>query len=398
MQRGLASPGSPGGLRIFLCGDVMLGRGIDQILPSPCPPGLHEGYVRSALDYVRLAEAVNGPIQRPVDAAYVWGAALDELRRARPDARIINLETSVTRNDEPWPKGINYRMSPENAACLTAAGIDCCVLGNNHVLDWGRPGLLETLRTLDRLAIKSSGAGRDLASARAPAVLELRGANRLLVYSVASVCSGTPLDWAAEAHLPGVNVLGDLSSANAQRLSEQIAARRQPGDIVIVSIHWGPNWGYDVPDAQRRFAHDLIDRTGASVVHGHSSHHPKAMEIYRRRLILYGCGDFLNDYEGIAGYDAFRNDLSLMYLVDIDPGSGALAGLQMVPLRIRRFQLDRPSPADTAWLLDAMDREARRFGAGIEQAPGGRLRLRAGRTPRRRRTDGAKPGEPARTR
>src|SRR5216684_6891756 len=110
-------------MRLFLCGDLMLGRGVDQILPHPCDPALHETYVRSALVYVALAEAANGPIRRPVDPSYVWGAALEELQQLRPDARIVNLETSITRSADYVDKGINYRMSPENAACLEAAAI-----------------------------------------------------------------------------------------------------------------------------------------------------------------------------------------------------------------------------------------------------------------------------------
>src|SRR5271165_5172185 len=105
-------------MRIFLCGDVMTGRGIDQALPHPCSPVLHEGYVNSAIDCLRLAEQANGPVPRPADFAYVWGARLDEWLSARPHARIVNLETSITRSDAFEPKGINYRMSPENAPCL----------------------------------------------------------------------------------------------------------------------------------------------------------------------------------------------------------------------------------------------------------------------------------------
>src|ERR1700740_2702252 len=119
-------------IRLFLCGDVMMGRGIDQVLLQPCDAVLHENSAVSAIDYVHLAEAANGPVPRSVDAAYVWGAALDEFNRMRPDARIINLETSITRSEDYVPKGINYRMSPENAECLKAAAIDCCVLGKHH--------------------------------------------------------------------------------------------------------------------------------------------------------------------------------------------------------------------------------------------------------------------------
>ena len=112
----------PKRVRLFLCGDVMTGRGVDQIMAHPSDPVLYEGGVASALGYVRLAEAVSGDIARRAPPSYVWGAALDELSRRRPDFRIINLETSVTRSNSHVPKGINYRMSPENADCLTAAG------------------------------------------------------------------------------------------------------------------------------------------------------------------------------------------------------------------------------------------------------------------------------------
>ncbi len=115
----------------------MTGRDIDQILPRLCEPDLHEDYVQSAMDYVRLAESANGPIHRGVDPDYIWGASLDEFARMEPDARIINLETSITRSEDYASKGINYRMSPENADCLKAAATDCCVLGNNHILVGG---------------------------------------------------------------------------------------------------------------------------------------------------------------------------------------------------------------------------------------------------------------------
>ena len=83
-------------ITLFLCGDVMLGRGIDQILPHPGDPHLRELYAGSAKTYVQLAERVNGPIAAPVDFSDVWGDALAELQRAAPHARIINLETSIT--------------------------------------------------------------------------------------------------------------------------------------------------------------------------------------------------------------------------------------------------------------------------------------------------------------
>jgi poly-gamma-glutamate synthesis protein (capsule biosynthesis protein) len=367
-----AQPQQP--VRLFLCGDVMTGRGIDQALPQPCDPELHERYVRSAKDYVRLAERANGPIPDRVPASYIWGAALDELERKRPDARIINLETAVTRSDDYAPKGINYRMSPENAACLAAAKIDCCVLANNHVLDWGRAGLLQTLVRLESLGIKTAGAGRNLHDAATPAVLDLPQ-GRVLVFAFGSITSGIPHRWAATPDRPGVDLLPGLSEAGAMQAADRIARVKQPGDLVVVSLHWGPNWGYEIPAEQQRFAHTLIDKADVSVVYGHSSHHAKAIEVYRNRLILYGCGDFLNDYEGIRGYTEYRGDLALMYFADLEPASGNLAALEIVPLQIRKFQLVRPSEQDAVWVQQMLDRESVRFGTRVLPGPDGRLVL-----------------------
>ncbi len=329
----------------------------------------------SATGYVRLAEQVNGPIPTPVDFPYIWGAALDEFRRARPDARIINLETSITRSDTHIPKGINYRMSPENTGCLTAAGVDCCVLGNNHVLDWGHAGLLDTLATLELFQIKTAGAGRDAAQAMAPAILEIADEPRILVFSFASTASGTPRGWAATRDAAGVNLLADLSEATSAAITDRVVQIRRPDDIVVISVHWGPNWGYGIPDEQRWFAHQLIDKADVSIVHGHSSHHAKAIEVHNNRLILYGCGDFLNDYEGIEGYEEFRPDLSLMYFADIDPRSSDLVALELIPLQIKRFQLKRVVSGDVNWLQQKLDRESRPFGTRVRIAPEGKLAL-----------------------
>ena len=365
------------GMTLFLCGDVMTGRGIDQVLPHPGNPVLHEGYVTSALDYVALAERANGPIPRPAEFAYVWGDALAEWARAAPDLRIVNLETAVTTRDD-WQrgKGIHYRMHPANVPCLTAAAIDCCVLANNHVLDWGYAGLAETLQTLRRAKLQPAGAGRDRAEAAAPAVLTVAGKGRVLVFSFGVQSSGIPPDWAAAAGLPGVNLLADLSPATLRQIAAQVKAVKHPADVVVASIHWGGNWGYAVPEAHQRFARGLIDQCGMDVVHGHSSHHPQGIEVYRGRPILYGCGDFLNDYEGIAGYEAYRGDLSLMYFLTLDAASGQLLRLWMIPMQTRRFRLHRASAEDTRWLRAVLDREGRRLGSGVEAGPGGSLALR----------------------
>src|SRR5690606_40489693 len=98
------------------------------------------------------------------------------------------------------------------------------------------------------------------------------------------------------------------------------------------------------------------------IVHGHSSHHPKPIEVYRGRLVLYGCGDFINDYEGIGGRDEFRDELRLMYVVSVERGTGTLDGLTMSPLRARKMRLEPAPPSDRAWLRDTLNRISARFG------------------------------------
>jgi poly-gamma-glutamate capsule biosynthesis protein CapA/YwtB (metallophosphatase superfamily) len=352
---------------LFLTGDIMTGRGIDQILPFAGDPVIYEPYLKSAEGYVRIAEQTNGPIARPAAFAYVWGDALDALQRLKPDLRLINLETSITASSDFWKdKGINYRMHPQNIPVLTAAGINFCSLANNHVLDWGYAGLLETLRTLKKANIASSGAGRNLSEAAAPAVMVLAGKGRVIVFSFGFKSSGIPADWAAAADKPGVNLLTELSANSALHIAQNVRKIKHKGDIVVASIHWGGNWGYPIPGAQIEFAHRLVDEAGVDVIHGHSSHHVKGIEVYKERLILYGCGDFINDYEGIGGQEAFRADLSLMYFATIDPATGRLTRLQMIPTQIKRFRVGRASPADTLWLMNTLNREGTRFGTQVK--------------------------------
>ena len=109
---------------------------------------------------------------------------------------------------------------------------------------------------------------------------------------------------------------------------------------------------------------------------GHSSHHPRPVEVYRGRLVLYGCGDAINDYEGISGYEQFRGELRLLYLASVTADTGALAALHMVPMQARNMRLHHASAADSAWLADVLTRVSRRFGSHISHQPDGALILR----------------------
>lgn len=344
-----------GTVTLFVCGDVMLGRGVDQILPCPGDPELREISVRDARGYVELAEAANGPIPQPVDFRWPWGEALAALDEAEPDARVVNLETAVTDDGGFAPgKGVHYRMSPANLPCLAAVRPDVCVLANNHVLDFGRRGLGDTLDALADAGLRTAGAGRDGAAARQPAVVPLAGGGRLLVFSIGMMTSGIPVDWAATATRSGVDFAARPAPSVATALAGWLRAVKRPGDIVVASVHWGANWDWDVSATDVRFAHALVD-AGVDLVHGHSSHHPRPLEVYRDRLVLYGCGDLVDDYEGIGGHEEYRDELRLLYLVSVRPDSGRLAGARMVPLRVRRMRLERAGRADADWLRGALE-------------------------------------------
>ncbi|MEY2606731.1 MAG: hypothetical protein QOH31_4553 [Verrucomicrobiota bacterium] len=362
-------------IRLFLCGDVMTGRGVDQILPHPNDPTLHEPYIKDARCYVKLAESFNGEIPRPVESDYIWGDALAELDRAGVDLRIINLETSITSSENYWrDKKIHYRMNPGNIDCIAVACIDCCCLANNHILDWGYDGLAETLNTLDAAGIAHTGAGHDAKAAAAPAVLNVPGKGRVLVFSYGSPTSGVPREWAATAQRPGVNFLEDISEKTARRIAREMLGFNRQRDVIVTSIHWGGNWDYHIRDEEIRFAHQLIEH-GIAVVHGHSSHHVKTAEIYKDRLVLYGCGDFLNDYEGISGYEVFRSDLTLMYLPAIDPRRDQLVETQLVPMRIARFRPNRGAEADAKWFCGLLNQLGAPLGTRCELASNQTLTL-----------------------
>ena len=265
-------------MKIFLCGDVMTGRGIDQALPHPCSPILHEGYLNSAVDYLRLAEQAHGPVPRPVDFAYVWGADLAEWLSAQPHARIVNLETSITRatyrakghqlphesREHPMPEHGGHRL-------LRAGQQPCSRLGP------GRPH-----RTLNALR-----EGESRPPARA--AISRRPTRQPSSSSPAGAGSRLRAGVRNERHPPGLG--GRCREARGQSAILSFRCDRRPIVEELAEsggrgrrrrLHpLGAELGLSVPTDQRRFAHGLIEGAGVSIVHGHSSHHAKAIEVYR---------------------------------------------------------------------------------------------------------------------
>lgn len=354
---------NPEPLRIVLGGDLMLGRGIDQCMARHVDPHLVEPQVRDARYYLELAERRHGPIAVPLSAQAPWGDALAWLEGDAARLRLVNLETAITTSPEPWiGKAVHYRMHPANVRCLQAARIDACSLANNHVLDWGQAGLADTLQALRRAGIRTAGAGLNARQAERPARLPLKAGGALLLFAWAFPSSGVPLSWQASSDQSGVALLARIDEASLEHMRRCIAGLRRPGDRVVVSLHWGANWVEEIPPSHRWLARRLIDQAGVEVVFGHSSHHPLPLELHGGRLILYGCGDLINDYEGLPAHGARRSDLVCLYGLELDAESGALRALELRPFQLRGFQLRLPQPADQQQLAAQL---------GLDAAPSG---------------------------
>ncbi len=353
-------------VRLFLCGDVMTGRGIDQALPYSVDPTLYESYVKDARDYVHLAERENGRIQKRLSYDYIWGDAMEIWKKLSPSVKIINLETSLTVHDQPWSgKGINYRMHPKNVEVLTAAGIDFCSLANNHTMDWERPGLTETIKTLKDSDIVFAGAGKNEKEAATPGILPFQQ-GRIIVLAYGDTSSGIPKSWSAQEQLSGINILpGEIETA-VDMIRRQVAAIKKENDIVVFSVHWGGNWGYDIPPKHRILAHEIIDQAGVDIIHGHSSHHPMGIEVYHNKLIIYGAGDFINDYEGIGSHENYKGELTLMYFPEVNPVNGQLISMKLVPMEIKKFRLNHPSRSDALWLKGVLNEEGSQLGTLVK--------------------------------
>ncbi|MDQ2636657.1 MAG: CapA family protein, partial [Actinomycetota bacterium] len=206
----------------------------------------------------------------------------------------------------------------------------------------------------------------DVEQANEPVKVPVGESGQVVIASVGSVTSGIPARWAATGDQPGVALLPDLSEATATAVAKRILERKHHGDITIASVHWGSNWSYEVEPAQIRFAHRLIDE-GVDVVHGHSSHHPRPVEVYRGKLILYGCGDTVDDYEGIGSYEAFRHELRLLYFASIDRRTGRLTELRMTAMRMRRMRLEHAPGDDAEWLRVKLEHMSRPFGTAVRR-------------------------------
>jgi poly-gamma-glutamate capsule biosynthesis protein CapA/YwtB (metallophosphatase superfamily) len=316
-------------VRLALAGDTMLGRGVAEALSSRPPAALFAPEV------------------------------VEETRAA--DLCVLNLECCISERGDPWPKRrFHFRAPPAAAEALAHLGVGCVTLANNHALDFGPDALLDTLEHLRRVGIACVGAGAGLEQARAPAVLEAGGV-RLGLLGV----TDHPREYAAAPDRPGV-AFADLSRGRAPDwLLDGI--RDLDADLVLVTPHWGPNM---VPEPVRpvRAAAAALVEAGATLIAGHSAHvfHGVAGPV------LYDLGDFVDDY---SVDPLLRNDLGLLWLVDVE--AGGPRRLELLPLKLEYCHTRPATGEDAAWVRHRLHVACAALGTEVAEE-GGRVVIRLG--------------------
>ena len=356
-------------LTIFLCGDVMLGRAVDQIFQFKTDPRLYETVNNDAKQYLPLKMLRYAKKNHYVGYDYIWGPLLKSPFYTNADLKIINLETSITHSQKPELKAVLYKMHPQNIETIKVANIDYCNMANNHVKDWGLDGLLETLNILKKNKINYGGIGKNLFEAQQPTCFHINN-RKIFIFSIAEPGSGTPLEWKATHQNPGVNMIDIDDLTQILKFVDLIKKTTNNDDFIIVSIHWGSNWGWTIEDKYRNFAHHLIDYANVDLIHGHSSHHFRPIEMYKNKLIFYGCGDLINDYETINNpiHEQFKPHISLTYYPTYN-NDKQIVKLIIIPFTIKNLQLTYLQPSEQTKVIDLLNKICQNYGLSFTPTP-----------------------------
>jgi poly-gamma-glutamate capsule biosynthesis protein CapA/YwtB (metallophosphatase superfamily) len=328
-------------------------------------------------------------VGRP-DPDSAFASTLHLLRDA--DIKFCNLETVVAdaKYLHPYDRSHLPRTEEWMFQAYLRAGFNVMNQANNPNTYHGHEPLLRSFEVLDAVGVVHAGAGRNLAEARKPAVIERNGTK------VAFVCRtsvGTP-EMAATVDTPGVAfypvqtlyepsarvhsnpglppIVHTVPDRGAYRsaLAEDIRAAREQADVVIVSWHWGlspyqvhPNAGageVEVMEYQQEMGHFAID-SGADMVIGHHSHQPQPIEVYKGKPILYSLANFVHDLGG------FRERTLMAMLVHCLISDGKIQRLSYVPGIIRGHgPPDFARPSQVAEVVKCISEMSSPFGTQFE--------------------------------
>ena len=326
---------------VFQGGDNMFGRAVQLTLPYQTEGDDQITDSQSAqlyLDQILPGVDIGDLRDQNVRGEYLWGDVPFDLGE---DVRILNLEAAPTltiNNPDIPAKTIHYHVNMYNIPLIFSKFAAPIVLSmaNNHTIDMGKTALTqETLKFIPN----SVGVGNNIIRATEP-----KRIGNLAIYAFGAGCSGVPSDWAATSTSSGIAYLPPIDSdANvdaAFSIIQQSIRAEDYNRCICISIHWGPNWASTSGDNQPyrvKLAHRLIDEAGVSIIYGHSSHHIRGIELYRGKLILYGAGDFINDYENISSkYDTG----GALFIVDLNDDY-TFKDLNLIPFEVKKLQCKR---------------------------------------------------------
>lgn len=304
---------------IGLAGDTMLGRSVNKTIAK-------KGY------------------------AYPWGNILPILKQT--DLNLINLENTFTTSMKKLPKVFNFKSNPGNIQSLKQANITVVNLANNHILDFGDEGFFDTIKALDSVDIKHVGAGENQQKAKQAAIITKNN----IKIGIIGYTDNEP-GWKAQTNKPGINYIkvGDIAT-----IQQDVNIIRRQVDLLIVTIHWGPNMRQRPNQEFINFAHAIID-SGVDIIHGHSAHIFQGIEVYHNKLIMYDTGDFVDDY---AVDPLLRNDQGLFFIVTVT--KTGIKKVELIPLLISDFQVNYAKGRQKKEILDRIKTLSAKFGTKIE--------------------------------
>ncbi len=311
-------------------------------------PPIHIGFVGD----VMIGRMVN-ELLRAQPNHNLWGTMLPIMQQQ--NLVVCNLETALTTNNQPVPKVFNFKSDPAHVAVLKQANISIVNIANNHVLDYGLTGFEETLKTLKQANIASVGAGMNDVEARKPYLFTINGTR----FAIFGATDNEPT-WIAGPHKPGTDYIavGDAQLLAAIKMHKPLV------DILIVTLHWGPNMREYPSQNFIDYAHAMID-AGADLIAGHSAHVVQGIEQYKNKLILYDMGDFIDDY---AIDDKLRNDLTALFSIMVE--NKKITQLSIIPARITDMTVNRAEGGEAQQIMNLIMKRSQGFGTKFRENAG----------------------------
>jgi poly-gamma-glutamate synthesis protein (capsule biosynthesis protein) len=254
------------------------------------------------------------------------------------------------------PRAFYFRADPIAVEVLKKAGVDYVTLANNHVLDYGYDALEDTFKILKREHIAWAGAGENIREAKKPAILQ----SPKVKVGILAATDNSPEYGATTDHSGTWYIRIPPPASFYEEVSERIQELRREGmDLIVFSVHWGPNMVEAPPPEHRKMAHRLID-VGVDIVHGHSAHTFQGIEIYKGKIIFYDTGDFVDDY-----WVSQWIDEQFLYLVRGEKGT--LKEIELIPVKISNYQVNLADPVTGKRAIKRIQERSQALGTELRE-------------------------------